>query len=76
MVIASDEGLLARRIKQHNLGWVFPSGNTEELKVRLHNASLLKKSDMVQFQQAAFQYAQTCSREAFRKALLSPFGDD
>ncbi len=76
MVIASDEGLLARRIKQHNLGWVFPSGNTEGLKECMHNASLLKKTDMIQFQQSAYQYAHTCSREAFRKALLSPFGDE
>jgi glycosyltransferase involved in cell wall biosynthesis len=76
VVIASDEGLLARRIKLHNLGWVFPSGNAEELKGRIDNASLLDKTDMIQFQQAAYQYAQTCSREAFRKALLSAFGDD
>jgi glycosyltransferase involved in cell wall biosynthesis len=74
MVIASDEGLLARRTKQHSLGWVFPSGDTERLKACMHNASLLKSSEMLQFRQAALRYAATCSREAFRRALLFPYG--
>jgi glycosyltransferase involved in cell wall biosynthesis len=73
MVIASDEGLLARRIKEHNLGWVFPSGDAKELKTRMHDASHLRSNEMVEFQQAAHRYAGTCSREAFRKALLAPF---
>jgi glycosyltransferase involved in cell wall biosynthesis len=74
MVIASDEGLLARRIKEHHLGWVFPSGDAEGLKTCMDNASLLKSSEMLQFRQAALRYAETCSRDAFRKALLSPYG--
>jgi len=74
MVIASDEGLLARRIKEHQLGWVFPSGHAEGLKTRMQNASLLKSTEMTLFLQAANQYAQTCSRDAFRRALLSPYG--
>jgi glycosyltransferase involved in cell wall biosynthesis len=73
MVIASDEGLLARRIKEHNLGWVFPSGDARALKTRMRDASLLSSNERAQFQQAAYRYARTCSREAFRKALLAPF---
>jgi glycosyltransferase involved in cell wall biosynthesis len=75
MVIASDEGLLARRIKEHNLGWVFPSGDAKELKTRMHDASIMSSNERVQYQQAANRYAETCSREAFRKALLAPFAE-
>jgi glycosyltransferase involved in cell wall biosynthesis len=73
MVIASDEGLLARRIKEHSLGWVFPSGDAQALKMCMRDASLLSSNERVQYQQAANRYARTCSREAFQKALLAPF---
>jgi len=71
MVIASDEGLVGKRVRKHHLGWLFPSGNVEGLKKCMDNAALLSKSDMTQFQQAALRYARSCSREAFRNALLS-----
>jgi glycosyltransferase involved in cell wall biosynthesis len=74
MVIASDEGLLARRIEEHQLGWVFPSGDIRGLKACIQKASLLKSSEMAPFRQAAYRYAQTCSRDAFRNALLLPYG--
>jgi glycosyltransferase involved in cell wall biosynthesis len=74
MVIASDEGLLSRRIKEHQLGWVFPSGDIEGLKMCMQKASLLKSPEMTPFRQAADRYAQTCSRDAFRNALLLPYG--
>lgn len=76
MVIASDEGLVAQRIQQHNLGWLFRSGSIEELKKCINNASHLNTSDMTQFQQAAHRYAKLCSQDAFKKALLLPFGHD
>lgn len=75
MVIASDEGLVGQRVREHNLGWLFPSGNAYELKKCMDNAALLSKSERNKFQQAAFHYANSCSREAFRKALLSAFKD-
>jgi glycosyltransferase involved in cell wall biosynthesis len=74
MVIASDEGLLARRIEEHQLGWVFPSGDGRRLKTRMQQTSLLKSTEMTSFRQAAYRYAQTCSRDAFRNALLLPYG--
>ncbi len=73
MVIASDQGLLARRIKEHNLGWIFLSGDAGELKSRMQDASQLTSAEMLCFQKAEREYALTCSREAFRAALLSPF---
>jgi len=71
MVIASDEGLVAQRVSKHKLGWLFPSGNAYELKKCMDNTALLTESEMSGFQQAAFDYAKSCSREAFRNALLS-----
>jgi glycosyltransferase involved in cell wall biosynthesis len=73
MVIASEEGLLARRIREHGLGWVIPSGDAKELNTRMHDASHLSSNEMDEFRQAAHRYAGTCSRDAFRKALLAPF---
>ena len=71
MVIASDEELVGKRIREHKLGWLFPSGNIESLKRCMDEATLLSTSEMNQFQQAALHYARSCSREAFRNALLS-----
>jgi glycosyltransferase involved in cell wall biosynthesis len=73
MVIASDEELLGQRVREHKLGWVFPSGNIKELKKCMDEATLLKDSDLSQFRQSALCYANSCSREAFRKALLSSY---
>lgn len=73
MVIASDEGLVGKRIRKHNLGWLFPSGNAYELKKYMDNTALLSESEMNQFQQAALHYAKSCSRKAFREALFSTF---
>ena len=73
MVIASDEGLVAKRVRKHDLGLLFPSGKAYELKKCMDNAAVLSESDMTRFQQAALHYATLCSREAFRDALLSAF---
>jgi glycosyltransferase involved in cell wall biosynthesis len=73
MVIASDEGLVGRRVREHNLGWLFTSRDIEGLKRCMNKAALLSESDMEQFQQAALLYAKACSREAFRNALLASF---
>ena len=67
-VIVSDEGLLARRVREHKLGLLFPSGHAQALKTGMKD---IFQSDMRQFQQAALHYAQLCSRQAFRTALLS-----
>ncbi len=73
MVIASDFGLIAKRVKDHNLGWLFPSENTSALKRVMEMASMLTPSEMEGFSASARQYARQCSREAFRKAILQPF---
>jgi len=73
MVIASDEGLVAQRIQEHKLGWLFPSRNVEKLKSCFEQASSLSELDLDSFRQAALAYSRLCSREAFRNALLSVF---
>ncbi len=75
MVITSDEGLVGQRVRKHNLGWLFRSGNAYELKKCMDNAALLTESEMSEFQQAALRYAKACSRQAFRNTLLSALKD-
>lgn len=73
MVIASDSDLVGRRVREHELGWLFPSGNVKILREKIHDASLLNISDMNRFRNAALWYASLCSRTAFREALIAPF---
>jgi glycosyltransferase involved in cell wall biosynthesis len=76
MVIASDEGLIARRVRDHHLGFLFPTENSDELRRNMERSALLKPSEMVRFQEAAAAYARACSREAFRDAFLAPYKSD
>lgn len=76
MVIASDAGLVGRRVRDHNLGWLFRPGDVNDLKQRIIEASRLSEPDMQQFRNAAARYAPSCSRTAFKDALLSPFSHE
>lgn len=76
MVIASDEGLIARRVQDHHLGFLFPTENSRELRKVMERAALLKPSEMSRFREAAAAYARLCSREVFRDALLAPYNSD
>lgn len=69
-VIVSDEGLLARRVREYGLGLLFSSGNAELLYKSMRKIS---ESDMQQYRTHAAGYADLCSRNAFRKSLLSAF---
>lgn len=73
MVIASNEGLVGKRVNEHNLGILFESGDVQDLKNSMNKASLLSKSNKQQFENSAIEYSKLCSREAFSRALLSPF---
>lgn len=73
MVIASDHGLVGRRVFEHKLGLLFSSGNTKALGNSMSRAMSLSRSDRDKFNNSALQYAQSCNREAFRRALLAPF---
>jgi glycosyltransferase involved in cell wall biosynthesis len=69
MVIASDEGLIARRIRAHELGLLFSSGNHHELAARMREARVLSEADLEKYKNSGLRYAATCSRPVFRKAL-------
>jgi glycosyltransferase involved in cell wall biosynthesis len=72
-VIASDENLLARRIRQHNLGMLFRPCDTRDLLKKMNEASELTESAIKSIKLSASSYAGQCSRDAFRAALLSPY---
>ncbi len=73
MVIASDEGLLARRVRENDLGLLFPTNDINALCECMTEASALDQKRRTQLQQNLFHYAKTCSRENFRQALLAPW---
>ncbi len=73
MVIASDEGLLGKRVREHRLGLLFPSGNVKKLRECMKKASLLTRDALAEFRFAGIGYARSCSRDAFRRALLLPY---
>ena len=73
MVVASDDGLVGKRVLEHKLGLLFSSGNTNALGKSMIQAVSLSQSDRDQFQNSAAEYAMSCNREAFRQALLAPF---
>lgn len=73
IVVASDDGLVGRRVLKHKLGLLFSSGNTKALVKSMTQAMSLSQSDRDQFQNSALKYALSCNREAFRQALLAPF---
>lgn len=73
MVIVSDEGILAKRVQDHHLGLLFHRQNKNELYERMQAASTLNSAERDHFRRMSRQYAETCSRDAFRKALLLPW---
>jgi len=69
-VLVSDEQLLGRLTREHQLGLVFPSGKVSALAQSLRQLSQLSPAAADRFAAAAQRYAQTYSRAAFRAALL------
>jgi hypothetical protein len=72
MIIVSDEGLLARRVRDHHLGLLFQTNDVHELRQRMRDVVSLNQAERDQFRVTSLKYAGTCSREAFREALLAP----
>ena len=69
-VIVSDEQLLGRLTREHQLGFVFPSGNVSALRAVIHQAMQLSAGETARLAAAARRYADIYSRAAFRAALL------
>jgi glycosyltransferase involved in cell wall biosynthesis len=72
-VIASDDELIGRRVREHGLGLLFPSGNAAALQQCIEQMATLPEEQMAKWSQAAHKYSVLCSRQAFRRALLQSF---
>jgi glycosyltransferase involved in cell wall biosynthesis len=69
-VVVSDELLLGRLTREHQIGLVFPSGDVAALRERIIHASTFSEAERMRFIAAAKRYADVYSRAAFRSALL------
>ena len=72
-VVASDDGLIARRVRQRNLGFCFPAGDVAALKAALQQAEAQLARDPGSFRKSALLFARQCDRAAFRSALWSVY---
>jgi len=75
-VIASDEQLLGRLVREWNVGLLSPPENAQELGRRMSHAIRLDAADLGRMQAAAQRYAEAHSREVYRKTLLRSLGAD
>ena len=71
VIIASDEGLVARRVKDHGLGVLFTSGRVDSLISAMEGVMAMDQAERSRVHDAALGYAATCSRQAFKTALLA-----
>jgi glycosyltransferase involved in cell wall biosynthesis len=69
MVIASDEELTGRRVRDHELGWLFPSGESDRLAALFLRAARLTPAELASFEAAGRRYMETFSRDRFRAEL-------
>lgn len=76
MVVASDEGLVARRVKDNGLGLCFPSGDVPQLANAFRRAESLLKTDGKGLAAAAGDFAGRCDRQAFRSVITTLYPAD
>jgi glycosyltransferase involved in cell wall biosynthesis len=74
MVIASDEQLVGRLVREHHLGLLFPTGNTEGLRQAIISALHATTEERARWRAGAAAYAGKSSRGEFRRVLLEAFG--
>jgi glycosyltransferase involved in cell wall biosynthesis len=75
MVIASDEELVGRLVREHGLGLLFETNETAALRERIRTAVALTPEEEASFQASTGRFAQNYSREAYRQALLQAIGE-
>jgi len=73
MVIASDEELVGRLVREHNLGLLFPSGDAIAFRQSILRAISARPQELAQWHAAAGSYARQASRASFRRVLLQAF---
>ena len=69
--IASDEYLIGHVVRQFGMGVLFESGNVPELQRAIMQAAAAAPTELAKWQAGAQAYAKTCSRGAFRSALVA-----
>jgi glycosyltransferase involved in cell wall biosynthesis len=73
MVIASDEELVGRLVRKHNLGLLFPSGKASAFRQVIVQALAAGPAERALWQAAALRYAERSSRAEFRRILTQSF---
>jgi glycosyltransferase involved in cell wall biosynthesis len=73
MVIASDEELVGKLVREHRLGLLFPSVDATALRQAIEQAVRAAPEALAQWQAAASRYAKLVSRAEFRRVLLQAF---
>jgi glycosyltransferase involved in cell wall biosynthesis len=73
MVIASDEELVGRLVREHHLGLLFPSGDSKALLQAVILAAQATSDEQSRWKAAALSFANKSSRAEFRRILLEAF---
>jgi glycosyltransferase involved in cell wall biosynthesis len=71
LVLASDEGLVGKRVEKHNLGLLFQTGSADDLQKQLTCLISMENSKKHTLQTASKTYSENCNRQAFRKSLVT-----
>jgi len=73
MVIASDEELVGRLVREFRLGLLFKSGSAAELLKAILSTTLATDDELSRWRAAAAAFAAKSSRSEFRRVLISAF---
>ena len=73
-VIASDEELVSRLVREHRLGLLFPSGDAVALRQAILSVTRASTDEQARWKAAALSFAHKSSRAEFRRILLEAFG--
>jgi glycosyltransferase involved in cell wall biosynthesis len=74
MMLASDEQLIGRRVREHGLGPLFRTNDVSDLRRALLEIRQMDAKAMADFSNAAKRYAAECTRARYRELLLQSFG--
>lgn len=73
-VIASDEQLIGRLVRERGLGAVFTSGDSQSLASAILGYEHLNQAEKAHFRDRTAEHARKYSRAKFREALLASLG--
>jgi glycosyltransferase involved in cell wall biosynthesis len=74
-VIASDEQLIGRLVREHGLGPLFASGDTDALRGAIERMAEASAAEIARWRDAAAVVRPTYSRAAFRDKLVGAFDE-